>query len=1040
MPFTWSDGTTITEGNFPESVLQSPLDHTLCTEFNQCERINSSSSYKFLQRNRTGQCAAGKKLAGVQDFSVNYVDCDVYQNVAVFCEHPQTQNHIETFSFHNNLSDVIVSTSTSGFYKLLFSPENPVCPENWMRFSNRCIQLSNSTCANLPCDPKYPQYRYCNAGRVFKPPILKNDLTTQNSNNESLHKIKQNPTRNYDALFQLLGHLRLERFSNLDSYTAVVSDIDNLCERHMKSCSIVVGKIKLVSTKWDIRQKPHLVLCEIDLTKDNSNLTQSNCSERIHPNPFIVRALTMTCLDGTCIHFSLVCDGHRHCVDGEDEKNCPTGICSDPDINCHKDCHPMNVCNCAIGYFQCLSGGCISEHLLCDRVPHCEDESDEARTCFYYTPSYERDTPFPTEILNYVNRRIKMHKESKEQCVYGLDDVAAYIPSLPDTEKAECMEDAAAWSALECTEYVEERSDIELLISLSDVCVYRKGCKRRMYCPNLSHLQNCSHMYCNKGFKCISSYCIARDYVCDGECDCPRCEEESICRKLSCPGMILIDRANERRKCILPNDLANTVIYNRVLYWFETYSDTFPVYVDCMHYCKHIDMSKKFMVPELVTYVSMNYNFDRHLELPRMHNLRYLRLDECGLKSFQSYDLGYKPQLILLDLSYNSIATLSNSLLCPVNNSLKYLFLQENHIKHLDPNFFTSSLQLEVVVLYNNSIELQSPFNEPLPSLSYLWSDMARLCCFFKIRETCIPKFPRWMSCDSMINSLSLEIIAWILGIIISCLNWTCLIVMLKTLIQSNFRKANCLLLICLCVCIADLIAASCFTSLSVINVYYKGSFGQVADIWRHSLGCMALESFFFISSEASLVFGTYLSVKLAVTIPAMVKISTNRKHSCVQVLAIWLLIITAGIAKQIIMRHEEIDPYNYFCLPFLTLKPQTFLSLALQVSLIVVNSFLCLVSVVGYFILLAYSIKMKNKKGLGASKGRIIALQRFAARNAVVIISTIVTWIPTLIIQTLLVTNISISPGVVLYVVFSSFSANLIIDPILIIRSVSKQ
>ena len=90
------------------------------------------------------------------------------------------------------------------------------------------------------------------------------------------------------------------------------------------------------------------------------------------------------------------------------------------------------------------------------------------------------------------------------------------------------------------------------------------------------------------------------------------------------------------------------------------------------------------------------------------------------------------------------------------------------------------------------------------------------------------------------------------------------------------------------------------------------------------------------------------------------------------------------------------------------------------------------------YFILLAYSIKMTNKKGLGASKGRIVALQRFAARNAVVIISTIVTWIPTLIIQTLLVNDIFITSTTVLYTVFSSFSANLIIDPILIMRIAS--
>ena len=351
MPFIWTDGTWLSEEQFPESGLHSPVHHTVCTESNQCEKMNSSAT-SFLHTNRNGQCAAGKKLAGVQDFSINYVDCDTYQHVAVFCEHQQTENNLEQFSFHNNLSDVTVSTSASGFYKFLYSPDHPACPENWIRFDNKCIQLFNYTCAagrfsrfciiNL--------HKLCPSGTLFKPFIVPEDVVrSQDLQSVGLHTIKHNRMGNYRALFQLLGNLRIERFSQ--QQVSIVADLNNKCERTERVCVIEFGRKRLSSPFNFISRGTHPILCEVDPLKNNSTSSQSSCADTY-----------MTCVDGTCIHPSLVCDGHQHCVDGKDEKNC-SNVCSDPDINCYKDCHVMNLCSCSPGYFQCLSGGCISLHL-----------------------------------------------------------------------------------------------------------------------------------------------------------------------------------------------------------------------------------------------------------------------------------------------------------------------------------------------------------------------------------------------------------------------------------------------------------------------------------------------------------------------------------------------------------------------------------------------------------------------------------------------------------------------------------------------------
>ena len=69
------------------------------------------------------------------------------------------------------------------------------------------------------------------------------------------------------------------------------------------------------------------------------------------------------------------------------------------------------------------------------------------------------------------------------------------------------------------------------------------------YCFNGFHLLKCEHMYCVERFKCPSSYCISMDHICNKVRDCPHCEDESICRKLLCPGLVLIEQMGSGFRC-----------------------------------------------------------------------------------------------------------------------------------------------------------------------------------------------------------------------------------------------------------------------------------------------------------------------------------------------------------------------------------------------------------------------------------------------------------------------------------------------------------
>ena len=76
-----------------------------------------------------------------------------------------------------------------------------------------------------------------------------------------------------------------------------------------------------------------------------------------------------------CIAHSLVCDGTRNCLHGEDEQqDCP-------------------VRTCALGQFTCANGICLDMRWHCDRDNDCGDFSDEPSNCsefwhFFWSLSY----------------------------------------------------------------------------------------------------------------------------------------------------------------------------------------------------------------------------------------------------------------------------------------------------------------------------------------------------------------------------------------------------------------------------------------------------------------------------------------------------------------------------------------------------------------------------------------------------------------------------------------------------------------------------
>ena len=191
------------------------------------------------------------------------------------------------------------------------------------------------------------------------------------------------------------------------------------------------------------------------------------------------------------------------------------------------------------------------------------------------------------------------------------------------------------------------------------------------------------------------------------------------------------------------------------------------------------------------------------------------------------------------------------------------------------------------------------------------------------------------------------------------------------------------------------------------------------------------------MSSQVSLAFAVYLSVHFAIHIPSMLRSEASQNTVFLQVLLIWVLIIPMCTPVQVVEHMQNMDLFNYFCLPFTTSLSADPLILSIQIVILIFDVLFVMICIVSYRYLLVFNSKQKRIKTLKYVSKRKEKLQKFAIRMTVLILSTSFTWIPVLVVQILVVLQITIPPDIYLWCLMVTFPVNLIIDPVLLIRSV---
>ena len=235
--------------------------------------------------------------------------------------------------------------------------------------------------------------------------------------------------------------------------------------------------------------------------------------------------------------------------------------------------------------------------------------------------------------------------------------------------------------------------------------------------------------------------------------------------------------------------------------------------------------------------------------------------------------------------------------------------------------------------------------------------------------------------------------------------------------------------------CLGDFITACGLLAISGFNFQFKGDFGAVADVWRASWKCLILECTLCLSSHVSLAFSVNMSIHYAIHIPSLTKKTSSTMSMKMRALLLWCLLLMLATGRQSILVGINKDPHNYLCIPFVSSPAQLVTIHFLHLLVIIIDFLLCALCVCCYSYIYNHVRSHKDIKQLTHIKRRKAVFASFSLRIVFVVVGLCITWIPILVTQVIALSFSRISASVMLWVILMSFSVNLLLNPIMIIK-----
>ena len=413
------------------------------------------------------------------------------------------------------------------------------------------------------------------------------------------------------------------------------------------------------------------------------------------------------------LHYTLVCDRIEHCDDNTDEDFCQFSACP-------------------VSWFRCRNGQCIPLDQVCNRKLDCYDESDES--CANYRQFLQAKT-MPPAILDMSSKARPFLKQMKDS------------DECPVTH-FQCSQGHCLPIYLRCN-------------GVDD-------------CPNREDEASCESYTCSGFYRCRGSkVCLHTDHVCDGCFQCRQYDDELLCEKMACPdvcqcqGLAFVCTANfsaSSYPALRYLDASGSgMMYNDLTH------NLFLIYL-CLSHCR-IDTQPTLELPNL-RHLDLSGNELLHIDIHRFYSLQNLTVivlsgnPLSAITNMESPDPGTMV-LQTVNLLGTLLRVYNGSALagCP---NLKTLNISGGKLTTITDEGFQSTPLLENVDVRGSPLkDFPNDLLRGLVSLKVVHADNYKLCCEAMLPDDfdlnkCYAEEDMLASCKDLLKSNVYRVFLWL--------------------------------------------------------------------------------------------------------------------------------------------------------------------------------------------------------------------------------------------------------------------------------------
>ena len=263
--------------------------------------------------------------------------------------------------------------------------------------------------------------------------------------------------------------------------------------------------------------------------------------------------------------------------------------------------------------------------------------------------------------------------------------------------------------------------------------------------------------------------------------------------------------------------------------------------------------------------------------------LVHLNISSCGIKFVTNISFYQMVNLVVLDLSRNSLKRLPTELFVAQSKlraltitknrdlfriqpytfaglNLDFLDLSENRFEQIDDNAFAALSSGTIFLNQTQVNKFSVDLFTGIESVSLLVTDALKFCCikpYFLTEENCLPHVDRVSSCDDLLKNEILRPFAWTIGLT----SIICNICAFVFRIHDKERMKLGYGIFVSNLAVSDFLMGVYIVIVASADVHYRGDYIMNDDIWRTSWLCTLAGVISTLSSETSVLFVCLISV-----------------------------------------------------------------------------------------------------------------------------------------------------------------------------------